>query len=46
MSQKQGILPLWLANKNDYGLIEAGDLVETVGLADVRNAHYLSHLIV
>lgn len=35
--QKQGILPLWFANKEDYGLIGSGDKVETIGLADVRN---------
>lgn len=33
--QKQGVLPLWLADKNDYGRISSGDKVETVGLADL-----------
>ncbi|KAG6831257.1 hypothetical protein H0H92_011767 [Tricholoma furcatifolium] len=32
--KKQGILPLWFANKEDYGRIGSGDVVETVGLAD------------
>ena len=31
-SQKQGILPLWFANKADYSKISAHDKVETVGL--------------
>lgn len=30
--QKQGILPLWFANKDDYSRISAHDKVETVGL--------------
>lgn len=33
--QKQGVLPLWFANKDDYALIGSGDIVETVGLEDV-----------
>jgi len=33
--QKQGVLPLWFANKDDYSLISSGDSIETVGLADV-----------
>ena len=35
--QKQGILPLWFADKADYPKIGAGDVLETVGLADVFN---------
>ncbi|KAG8893228.1 aconitate hydratase [Tulasnella sp. 403] len=31
--KKQGILPLWFANKADYSLISAGDVIETEGLA-------------
>ena len=33
--QKQGILPLWFVDKNDYTRIGAGDVVETLGLADL-----------
>lgn len=33
--KKQGVLPLWFANKEDYGRIGSGDVVETVGLADL-----------
>ncbi|KAL7420938.1 aconitate hydratase [Cryptotrichosporon argae] len=33
--KKQGILPLWLADKADYALISAGDKVATSGLADL-----------
>ena len=33
--QKQGILPLWFADKADYGRIGSGDVVETFGLADL-----------
>ncbi|CCM02792.1 uncharacterized protein FIBRA_04903 [Fibroporia radiculosa] len=33
--KKQGILPLWFANKADYPRIGAGDSVETSGLADL-----------
>jgi homoaconitase len=29
------VLPLWLANKEDYALIGSGDRMETVGLADL-----------
>lgn len=36
-TQKQGILPLWFADKADYARIGAGDLIETVGLADLLN---------
>ncbi|EMD41730.1 hypothetical protein CERSUDRAFT_110309 [Gelatoporia subvermispora B] len=35
--KKQGILPLWFADKNDYSRIGAGDVVETIGLADLLN---------
>jgi len=31
--KKQGILPLWFKNKDDYKLIGSGDIVETDGLA-------------
>jgi homoaconitase len=30
--QKQGILPLWFADKSDYSKISAGDSLETHGL--------------
>lgn len=33
--QKQGILPLWFADKADYSRIGSGDMVETIGLADL-----------
>ena len=33
--QKQGVLPLWFADKADYGRIGSGDVVETLGLADL-----------
>ncbi|KAF9056376.1 aconitate hydratase [Panaeolus papilionaceus] len=33
--KKQGVLPLWFAKKEDYSRIGSGDLVETIGLADV-----------
>ncbi|KEP54590.1 aconitate hydratase [Rhizoctonia solani 123E] len=33
--KKQGVLPLWFADKADYGKIKSGDRVETVGLAQV-----------
>lgn len=33
--QKQGILPLWFADKADYSRISAHDKVETIGLKDL-----------
>lgn len=33
--QKQGVLPLWFADKNDYGRIGSGDVVETMGVHDL-----------
>ncbi|KAJ7042504.1 aconitase family-domain-containing protein [Mycena alexandri] len=33
--KKQGVLPLWFADKADYSLIGSGDVVETVGLAEL-----------
>ncbi|KAG8692491.1 aconitate hydratase [Ceratobasidium sp. 395] len=33
--KKQGVLPLWFADKADYGKIHSGDQVETIGLANV-----------
>ncbi|KDN49497.1 hypothetical protein RSAG8_02199, partial [Rhizoctonia solani AG-8 WAC10335] len=33
--KKQGVLPLWFADKADYGKIKSGDRVETVGLAQM-----------
>ncbi|KAF9036433.1 aconitate hydratase [Hymenopellis radicata] len=30
--KKQGVLPLWFADKSDYSRIGAGDTVETIGL--------------
>jgi len=35
--KKQGILPLWFADKADYSRIGSGDIVETYGLADLLN---------
>ncbi|KAI0321102.1 aconitate hydratase [Amylostereum chailletii] len=35
--KKQGVLPLWFANKNDYSRIGSGDIVETIGLTDLLN---------
>ncbi|KAH9937522.1 aconitate hydratase [Fomitopsis serialis] len=35
--KKQGILPLWFADKADYARIGSGDVVETLGLADLLN---------
>lgn len=33
--KKQGVLPLWFADKADYSRIGSGDVVETLGLADL-----------
>ncbi|KAJ3821575.1 aconitate hydratase [Lentinula raphanica] len=33
--KKQGVLPLWFADKADYSRISSGDVIETVGLADL-----------
>ncbi|KAI0036659.1 aconitate hydratase [Vararia minispora EC-137] len=33
--KKQGVLPLWFADKNDYARIGSGDIIETVGLVDL-----------
>ncbi|KAG2062066.1 aconitate hydratase [Suillus hirtellus] len=33
--KKQGVLPLWFADKNDYSRIGSGDVVQTIGLADL-----------
>jgi len=33
--KKQGILPLWFAEKSDYSRIGSGDTIETVGLASL-----------
>ncbi|KAI0768450.1 aconitate hydratase [Trametes elegans] len=33
--KKQGILPLWFVDKADYSRIGSGDVVETLGLADL-----------
>ncbi|TFK76898.1 aconitate hydratase [Pluteus cervinus] len=35
--KKQGVLPLWFADKADYAKIGSGDTVETLGLTDVFN---------
>ncbi|KIK98812.1 hypothetical protein PAXRUDRAFT_823480 [Paxillus rubicundulus Ve08.2h10] len=35
--KKQGVLPLWFADKTDYSRIGSGDIVETLGLADLLN---------
>ncbi|KAH9969175.1 aconitase family-domain-containing protein [Russula dissimulans] len=33
--KKQGVLPLWFADKNDYGRIGSGAVVETIGVHDL-----------
>ncbi|KAH9944534.1 aconitate hydratase [Epithele typhae] len=33
--KKQGVLPLWFADKADYDRIGSGDVVETVGFSDL-----------
>ncbi|KAJ7783501.1 aconitase family-domain-containing protein [Mycena maculata] len=33
--KKQGVLPLWFADKADYSRIGSGDVVETIGLAEL-----------
>ncbi|KAJ7275301.1 aconitase family-domain-containing protein [Mycena haematopus] len=33
--KKQGVLPLWFADKADYARIQSGDVVETIGLSDL-----------
>ncbi|CED85427.1 aconitate hydratase [Phaffia rhodozyma] len=33
--KKQGVLPLWFADKADYSLISAGDQVETIGVSSL-----------
>ncbi|KAG8922466.1 aconitate hydratase, partial [Tulasnella sp. 417] len=33
--KKQGIVPVWFADKSDYGRIDSGDVIETEGLANV-----------
>ncbi len=35
LAQKQGVLPLWFADKADYLRIGAGDFIETEGLTDL-----------
>ncbi|KAF8527836.1 aconitate hydratase [Hysterangium stoloniferum] len=35
--KKQGILPLWFVQETDYGLVGAGDSIETMGLESVFN---------
>ncbi|KAM6498293.1 Aconitase family (aconitate hydratase) domain containing protein [Amanita muscaria] len=32
--KKQGVLPLWFVNQEDYSRIASGDVIETVGLAE------------
>jgi homoaconitase len=34
-NQKQGVLPLWFANKDDYNRIGSGAVVETIGVSDL-----------
>ncbi|KAJ6519567.1 aconitase family-domain-containing protein [Mycena sanguinolenta] len=33
--KKQGVLPLWFADKADYARIGSGDVVETIGLSEL-----------
>ncbi|PCH37329.1 aconitase iron-sulfur domain-containing protein [Wolfiporia cocos MD-104 SS10] len=35
--KKQGILSLWFADKADFSRIGSGDVIETIGLADILN---------
>lgn len=35
--QKQGVLPLWLADVADYSKIDSGDIIETQGLTELLN---------
>ncbi|KAF8203070.1 aconitase family-domain-containing protein [Pholiota molesta] len=37
--KKQGVLPLWFADKADYSRIGSGDILETIGLTDVFNGN-------
>ncbi|KAJ3815057.1 aconitate hydratase [Lentinula lateritia] len=37
--KKQGVLPLWFADKTDYSRIGSGDMIETVGLANLLQGH-------
>ncbi|KAI0824177.1 aconitate hydratase [Trametes gibbosa] len=37
--KKQGVLPLWFVDKADYSRIGSGDVVETLGLADLLSGH-------
>ncbi|KAJ7071281.1 aconitate hydratase [Mycena amicta] len=38
--KKQGVLPLWFADKTDYSRIDAGDVVETVGLSELLGGKF------
>jgi len=40
--KKQGVLPLWFANKGDYLRIGSGDDIETVGLEGLLNGAHSS----
>lgn len=44
--KKQGILPLWLADKSSYGLISAHDKVQTVGMQSVLDGSSTSDKVV
>ncbi|KAJ6604391.1 aconitate hydratase [Mycena vulgaris] len=35
--KKQGVLPLWFADKADYSRIGSGDVLETIGLSELLN---------
>ncbi|KAJ3922977.1 aconitate hydratase [Lentinula edodes] len=37
--KKQGVLPLWFADKTDYSRIGSGDMIETVGLVNLLQGH-------
>ncbi|KAL4069486.1 aconitate hydratase [Scleroderma citrinum] len=37
--KKQGVLPLWFADKADYSRIDSGDTVETIGVADLLSGN-------
>ncbi|KAJ7130100.1 aconitase family-domain-containing protein [Mycena crocata] len=34
--KKQGVLPLWFADKDDYSRIGSGDTLETIGMKELR----------
>ena len=37
--QKQGVLPLWFADKNDYDRIGSGAAIESIGVHDLLSGN-------